>query len=475
MPPRTKLTKHSAPETNTPTEEMEISRWERSKISNQDQSTLKRLGLLKKKDALIFPGDKSFPTPRIGYRVTFIDHLIRGISRNIAYNVGGVVICVHPDVDYFDIKFPDSVQGWRRRWLYIQEEYIGSQEYNIAPFDGTAKILRHRSWDAEASAEEKSATDAMMKRIHEQQNTHGQELSGVQITAYFLRIRVQPLQARKNLLWMYAGEEDVDRLSKDLSVKDLEKLIRRFSSLSKKHDVPTTCRVEPYSGNHALPENHKLLSSLPPLPEGGEVDERAVVTDDSQGPSRPESEVAGSHKSAASSKRSESDASESARSSPSAVSPKNKRKRDEVEDSGTSKPTDPAAEEMSPKEWGAFNPYDDAGSVSSGEEEEKEEPEVHGTALTSTSHTLVLSEERRAAEESSPPPQQNVETSTPTASPRAPSPKRARIGADDSHAIIAGGSSTSAMDDPVMKHLIKLGTQFIGYHDAAKDMRGITF
>jgi hypothetical protein len=93
-----------------------------------------------------------------------------------------------------------------------------------------------------------------MKRIHELQNTRGKELSGVQITAYFIRIRVQPLQARKNPLWMYVGEEDVDRISKDLPTKDLEKLIRRFSSLSKKDEVPTSCRVEPYSGSHALPE-----------------------------------------------------------------------------------------------------------------------------------------------------------------------------------------------------------------------------
>ena len=98
------------------------------------------------------------------------------------------------------------------------------------------------------------ATEALMKRIHQLQNTRGKELSGVQITAYFLRIRVQPLQARKNPLWMYSSEKDVDRLSKDLSVKDLERLIRRFSSLSKKHEVPSSCRVEPYSASHALPE-----------------------------------------------------------------------------------------------------------------------------------------------------------------------------------------------------------------------------
>ncbi|KAK1662575.1 hypothetical protein QYE76_050734 [Lolium multiflorum] len=490
-------------------DKVEISGWERSKISNQDQKSLKKLGLMKKKDSLIFPGDESFPSPPIGYRVTFIDHLIRGLStpiheflrgllfvygiqlhqltpnsilhisifitlcecflrthphwglwkrifylrhnnsRNVIYNMGGVGICVRTDVDYFDVKFPDSVQGWHKRWLYIREEYVNAQEYGIAPFDGAAEILRRRSWDAEASAEEKTATNALMKRIHQLQNTHGEEPSGVQITAYFLRIRVQPRQARKNPLWMYAGEEDVDRVSRDLSVKDLEKLIRRFSSLSKKHEVPSSCRVEPYSGSHALPENHQILSSLPPLPEGGEVDERTVVNNESQESSHPESEVVGSHKSAAfSDKGTESEASESGRSDspPLAVSPRNKRKRDEVEDSGSSKPTEPDAEEMSPEEEGTFNPYDDAGSVSSGEEEE-EETAVHDTAPTSTSNTVVLSEARCVAEESSPPPQQNVETSTPIASPRASSLKRGGIGAGESHEIVTGSSSTPSLDD----------------------------
>jgi hypothetical protein len=133
--------------------------------------------------------------------------LRRNGSHNLAYNIGGVVICVRPDVEYFDVKFPDSVQGWRRRWLYVREEYFDSQEYNLAPFDGSAKILCRRSWDAEATEEEKTATEALMKRIHELQNTRGKELSGIQIIAYFLRIRVQPLQDRKKPMWMYAGKK----------------------------------------------------------------------------------------------------------------------------------------------------------------------------------------------------------------------------------------------------------------------------
>ncbi|KAK1694808.1 hypothetical protein QYE76_011505 [Lolium multiflorum] len=134
-------------------EKVEISRWERSKISNQDQKSLKKLGLMKKKDSLIFPGDESYLSPPIGYRLhqltpksilhisifitlcecflgthphwglwKHIFYLRRNNSRNFVYNVGGVCICVRPDVDYFDVKFPDSVQGWRRRWLYIREE-----------------------------------------------------------------------------------------------------------------------------------------------------------------------------------------------------------------------------------------------------------------------------------------------------------------------------------------------------------------
>ena len=91
------------------------------------------------------------------------------------------------------------------------------------------------------------------------------------------------------------------------------------------------------------------------------MDERTVITDESQESSHPKAEVAGSHKSAASSEKdTESEASESVRSPPSAISPKNKRKRDEVEDCGTSKPSGSPAEETSPEEEGGFCPYEDA-------------------------------------------------------------------------------------------------------------------
>jgi hypothetical protein len=41
--------------------------------------------------------------------------------------VGGVCISIRPDVDYFDVNFADSVQGWRRKWLYIKEKSSHAQ------------------------------------------------------------------------------------------------------------------------------------------------------------------------------------------------------------------------------------------------------------------------------------------------------------------------------------------------------------
>jgi hypothetical protein len=91
------------------------------------------------------------------------------------------------------LKFADSVQGWRKKWLYVKDESSDAQEYVLAPFDSLEDIQRCKSWDAEATTEEIAATESLIARIQALQNTEGEELSGVQIIAHFLRIRVQPL------------------------------------------------------------------------------------------------------------------------------------------------------------------------------------------------------------------------------------------------------------------------------------------
>ncbi|KAK1647820.1 hypothetical protein QYE76_040002 [Lolium multiflorum] len=494
--------------------------WERSKITNQDLNLLKKLGITKKPKAVCFPSEESYPTPPMGYRVSFVDHLIRGLSApihpflrgllyvyglqlhhltpnsilhisifitlceaflgvqpnwalwkriffcrrngsaNVAYNIGGVVISVRSSVNYFDVKLPDSVQGWRKKWLYIREENHGCAEDNIPPFDGAEKILRRRSWDAEATEEERTSTEALMTRIHELQNTRGKELSGIQITAYFLRTRVQPLQARKNPFWNYAGDEDTDRLSTNLEVKDLDRLIRKISSLKKKDSIPSTYRVKPYSAAHALPKDHPNLVSLPPLPEGGEVEERAVISDDNQDAPSFANEPAESRKSAGSDEKEDvSEATASAQSPPPAVSPRNKRKRDDAEDSGTSK-----VEEAVPSHQKAgYDPYLEA-LISSDDEEEV--PTADVAARTSTSHTLVASETPVEGEETSPP-RQNVGAATPPSSPLVPSPKRARVETIPELTLQSSSSSNPLLDDPMIKELLRIGAQFVGYRDYA--------
>ncbi|KAK1604414.1 hypothetical protein QYE76_028087 [Lolium multiflorum] len=461
------LCKNRAPGTDKHVEKPKISGWERSKLSAQDHKILKRMGLFDK-EAMKMPGDESSPHPPIGFRVTFIGFLIRGLSvpiheflhglifiygiqlhqltpnsllhisifitlcecflgihphwslwkrifylrsnnsRNVTYNVGGVCICVRPEVGYFDVMFADSVQGWRRKWLYFKDESTAAQEYGLAPFEPTEDIQRRRSWDAEVSDEEKAATAALLARIQELQNTYGAELLGVQIIAHFLRIRIQPLQARKNPMWMYSGPEDSDR-------------------------------------------NHQILSSMLES-EPAESQKTAGSSDDET-----ESEQ-------------RSDSAQSISRPPAASPDKRKRKKGDDEDSGASKLAEPAAEESLPEVQENFDPYAMTGAVSSGDEEEIE-PDTHGPAVTSTSNTLVLSEDQRIAPETSRPPRVDLETTTPVPSPRAPNPKKARTGVAGKQELASGSMSIPLLEDPLMKKLVDLGSHFIGFRDEAATLR----
>ncbi|KAK1627344.1 hypothetical protein QYE76_001659 [Lolium multiflorum] len=200
--------------------------------------------------------------------------------------------------------------------------------------------------------------------------------------------------------------------------------------------------------------NHPDLVSLPPLPEGGEVEERAIVTDDNQEAPSFVNEPVDSRKSAGSS-----EGTASAQSPPPAISPKGKRKSNDVEDSGTSK-----AEEVDPLHQKAtYDPYL-ASLVSSDDEEEVPTHDV--APRTSASHTVLVSETLVEGEESSPP-QQNVVTTTPPSSPLAPSPKRTRVETIIEPAPQLGSSSHSLLHDPMIKELIRIGSQFIGYREYA--------
>ena len=78
--------------------------------------------------------------------------------------------------------------------------------------------------------------------------------------------------------------------------------------------------------------------------------------------------------------------------------------------------------------------------------DEDENPPIDATARTSTSRTLVVSEAQPDGDETSPP-QQDIEHPTPIASPRAPSPKRARVELAKEPTLPIDSSTTPSMDD----------------------------
>ncbi|KAK1629317.1 hypothetical protein QYE76_003632 [Lolium multiflorum] len=177
-------------------------------------------------------------------------------------------------------------------------------------------------------------------------------------------------------------------------------------------------------------------------------------------PSPPMGYRVNSRKSAGSDeKEGASEATASAQSPPPAVSPKNKRKRNDVEDSGTSKPE----EAVPSRQKAAYDPYLET-LISSDDEEVVPASDV--AARTSTSHTLVASETPVEGEETSPP-QQNVGAATPPSSPLVPSPKRARIDTIPEPTLQLSSSSSPLLDDPMIKELLRIGAQFVGYRDYA--------
>jgi len=71
---------------------------------------------------------------------------VKSTSSGVAHCTGGFLIQSRPNVKYFDMKFCDSVQGWRRRWFYLKDSSVNGQQYGLAPFNPDAMISKRRSW-----------------------------------------------------------------------------------------------------------------------------------------------------------------------------------------------------------------------------------------------------------------------------------------------------------------------------------------
>jgi hypothetical protein len=82
-------------------------------------------------------------------------------------------------------------------------------------------VKKLASWDALPSDAEIAQVLPLPSRIQALKGGQGGALLGIQLMAFFIQRRVQPLQHRLTKLWNYSGLEDPTRVSKDLIEKKM--------------------------------------------------------------------------------------------------------------------------------------------------------------------------------------------------------------------------------------------------------------
>jgi hypothetical protein len=80
-----------------------------------------------------------------------------------------------------------SVQGWRKKWFYIQDQKAASSnQFGIAPFDANAKLTKLTSWDSPPTEAEINNINPLLAHIQALKSATGGELTGTQLMVFFL-------------------------------------------------------------------------------------------------------------------------------------------------------------------------------------------------------------------------------------------------------------------------------------------------
>jgi hypothetical protein len=94
----------------------------------------------------------------------------------------------------------------------------------------------------------------LLTRIQALKGGKGGTLSGIQLMAFFVQHRVQPLQHHLSKLWSYSGLVDPSRISGDLMEKqEVDKRVRSLTKLTKDHAVAELA-ANYFDSVHPLPE-----------------------------------------------------------------------------------------------------------------------------------------------------------------------------------------------------------------------------
>jgi hypothetical protein len=247
--------------------------WTKFGVTARNLNSLRKEGLLPAtcSGKVRLPGDEVIPRPKPGERVMFVDFVNRGLSlpvhsffrgllfayglqlHNLTPNsilhiavfitlcecylgvnphwglwkrifflkrqgqggenfkVGDVSIQVRSDVEYFNLRKSESVQGWRKKWFYIRDEAGASQVHGLPEFSPDAIIKKKKSWKHKLATSEVEEASKLFTQVATLQSTAGKEVTGIHLISTFIRRRVQPLQVRVHAMWMYEGCQDPTR------------------------------------------------------------------------------------------------------------------------------------------------------------------------------------------------------------------------------------------------------------------------
>jgi hypothetical protein len=184
----------------------------------------------------------------------FLFCLRPSVSLSKSPELGGAVVSIYTKAHYLEFNMAASVEGWRKKWLYIKDQKTSSSDhYGIAPFDANKDLMKLSSWDSPPMEAETKDIKPLLARIQSLKSATGGALSGMQLMALLMQRRIQPLQHRISKLWSYSGSENPSRVSKeDIDKKDLDKQVRALTTLTKDDKIPALT-ADFFDSTHSLP------------------------------------------------------------------------------------------------------------------------------------------------------------------------------------------------------------------------------
>jgi hypothetical protein len=222
-------------------------KWVPSEFEESDLNKAKREGFLTGAVPIVFPSTERIPKLPSGYRVMFLAFLLCGLSLpahkflrglffvygvrlhqltpnsilhiacfitlcesflgidphwilwnflfrlcpivSLAKNpeLGGAIVSVCAKSHYLKFNMVVSVQGWRKKRFYIEDQKAASSDdFGIAPFDAKKSLMKLTSWDSPPTEAEVKNIKPLLTRIQSLKRAAGGGLTGMQRMALFL-------------------------------------------------------------------------------------------------------------------------------------------------------------------------------------------------------------------------------------------------------------------------------------------------